>query len=517
MKYYIFSLIYFLSSSLAVYSQKYNAEDIFTVKSDVMELTVPRQIKNSSPYADLKVSFETSDSDVATVNANGLITAHKTGMVSITAHCDDYYEGSEHAVASSNKTFNLKVRDSSTDPELELQYLWPLNLESDYELILKNRILPRNPQQWGGKGKDFEYTIGYYQNNKLVRLANRWTSQGFYENIQCQYNNTDYINLSYDEKTLLADGEYELRLFYRSEEMDDGVMFPIGYHREGEAVVYLTVQGEHLKFRAINRQPCDVEVEAVLPSSEPEVGLDTSFEVKLNRTSEPRYYDDSFMFCYVNGVYVGGNRIDMLDKESASYVISDFDAYRYYLNAESPGIYQIQIFDGRWNLLYDDKVAVGEKKDYELSVVGEEYRNTILPGVTFNANTKILLKVKNIGENTFHNDILCQAVTGSMEWYPERLSINIAPNEITEISLPIEEYLSSGVSRIRFRCQYAGKFLWESPELVSSITGIIDIPQQKNNDGSIYNLQGQKLRNASQSMDGLAPGLYIVNGRKIKK
>ena len=237
--------------------------------------------------------------------------------------------------------------------------------------------------------------------------------------------------------------------------------------------------------------------------------------MKLNRTSEPRYYDDSFMFCYVNGVYVGGNRIYMLDKESASYVISDGDAFCYYLNAESPGIYQIQIFDGRWNLLYDDKVAVGEKKDYELSVVGEEYRYTTHPGVTYSANTKILLKVKNIGENTFHNYILCQAVTGSIEWYPQRLSINIAPNEIIEISLPIEKYLSSTTSSIRFRCQYAGKFLWESPELVW--TGIIDIPQQKNNDGSIYNLQGQKLRNASQGMDGLAPGLYIVNGRKIKK
>lgn len=272
MKYYIFSLIYFLSSSLAVYSQKYDAEDIFTVNSDVMELTVPRQIKNRSPYADLKVSFETSDSDVATVNANGLITAHKTGMVSITAHCDAYYEGIEYAVASSNTTFNLTVRDSSTDPELELQYLWPQNLESDHELLLKNRILPRNPQQWGDKGKDFEYTIGYYQNNKLVRLANRWTRQGFHANLHCQYPITDYINLSYDEKTLLADGEYELRLLYRSDEMDDGVMFPIGYHREGEAVVYLTVQGKHLKFRAINRQPCDVEVEAVLPSSEPELG-----------------------------------------------------------------------------------------------------------------------------------------------------------------------------------------------------------------------------------------------------
>ena len=106
-------------------------------------------------------------------------------------------------------------------------------------------------------------------------------------------------------------------------------------------------------------------------------------------------------------------------------------------------------------------------------------------------------------------------MTGSIEWYPQRLSINIAPNEITEISLPIEKYLSSTTSSIRFRCQYAGKFLWESPELVW--TGIIDIPQQKNNDGSIYNLQGQKLRNASQGMDGLAPGLYIVNGRKIKK
>ena len=74
------------------------------------------------------------------VDGNGLITAHRAGEVTITAHCDDYTFNGNRLVKETTKKFQIICMETKTDHKVELVYFFPYFLENDEMIHIKNHI-----------------------------------------------------------------------------------------------------------------------------------------------------------------------------------------------------------------------------------------------------------------------------------------------------------------------------------------------------------------------------------------
>lgn len=496
----------------------------FSLDRTTIEFGFPAQIKYKLPIKNVPVSFISSDSTIVSVDENGLITAHKPGEVTITAHCDDYYFNGNRLVKETTREFMITSKESIVDHQVELCYFFPYELESDEKIHIKNHIGITPAYLKPGFSTKIEYTLGFFRDNEFVKKGYSWSGQYMSYNLFCQYESTEYLSRHQD----LPDGEYELRLLYRIPgETPEGGFWIMPTKREDEAKVFMTLEKGHATFRQINKHPCELQVDSIYMSTAIEVGLQNTITVDFSRTSELDYKDYSEVFVYVDGIFVGYGQLDLRrNKVSASYIVNDF-GYTYYFTPEHAGNYNLKVFDGRHHILYDKNIEVNEAKNYQLRVNNVTFHNSNVPN-TANNDVKIELEIENIGEYRYTGDVVCRPVIPESgiedSFWPPRFQLDTAPGEIVKQILPMDfdSYFESN-EFIIVKCYYTsnGKdtVLWQSEKLTyidpKDNTGISDIQQQLSTH-NVYTPQGIVVGRKEQLND-LPAGLYIINKKKILK
>lgn len=420
------------------------------------------------------------------------------------------------------KAFNEYKVNTEVDHQMELICHFPEYLESSDCISTLNHIWLTPAYQQEGYSKEIEYALGFFRNKELIKVSEHWRPQGIGFCMRCQYGVDDYLSWHRD----LPDGEYELRLIYRIiNETPNDELWIMPSHRDGEAAVYMELKDGHASFRQVNRHPCELKVNALHTSVACEVGLQNSFTIDLTRTSDMEYDDVSDIFCYVNDEYVGLNSINMKDKTSISYTVSDFfDSYIYYFTPEHTGKYNVKIIDGRSHLLYEEDIEVAEGKNYQLSVNHANFIHSIVPN-TINSGIEVELEIENIGQYRYKGDIVCRPIidlNNESLFLPSRFQLDIAPGEVVKqiLLMDFDFYLALSDVMI-IKCYYTSNgretLLWQSDTLnyIDPETNNIIRPVKQTQTQSrlVYNLQGMIVASEEQ-FDKLPSGIYIIGGKK---
>lgn len=439
----------------------------FTMAQTTLEIGMPVEIKYNTPIMGVPMTFSSSDPSTVSVDENGKVVARKEGEAIITAHCDDYMFNGNRLVKETTKQFLITGKESLVDHKVELIYFFPNDLETNDDIVIKNHIgiVPTfyNPDF----SMEIVYTLGFFQNNELVEKGYFTTSEYIMYNRYCEYEIHETLLLHKD----LNDGEYELRLLYRIPgETPEDEYWIMPTQRKGESKVFMKLENGHATFRQINKHPCELQVNANHLRNSAEVGMSNYFTVDMSRTSELAYNEDSDIFFYIDGKYVGHNEVNFKEEPSVSFIVRDFMG-EYIFTPDHVGTYNFKIFDGKHQLLYEENIVVDEAKKYQLRVNKVRYRNSTVPN-TANDGIKLELEIENIGENRYRGDIICQPTIDNDEsefWAP-RADLDIAPGEIVKKVLPLDfEFYFYFYDYITIKCYYISEgekvVLWESEKL----------------------------------------------------
>ena len=352
------------------------------------------QIDCRLPIMGVPVTFTSSDPSVASVDEDGVITAHQPGEVTITVHCDDYYYNGNRLVKET--TAEYQIIGIKPEPVVAMRLLYVEQKECEYGNhdcggLGYAPVMHMYPQYLKTGSFTCNFGLAIRKDNKLVRRDSFWYGWEFVDWKVCTGSQSGAM---FDD---LEDGDYQVSMDYQ---VGDSEWIPC----VGSDTTFVDMKIRNGKAYFTNRflNGDGFTVDGMEISGRPYIKHKMNVNVTATNNTLYPYH---CIFLHVNDSVVGVRMFENMETgttETKPFTRTWWNS-TYDFVASSTGPHTFSIVDGDGNVVQSETIDIISAPHVKLTPIGHYFSGAVDNLISRMSKLHVILR--NDSEYAYDNDL----------------------------------------------------------------------------------------------------------------